>query len=173
MGKTTPWLANRTGNFGEAFPNVEAIDFTIDDNPWGWYNVRGHRPLHFTSASATSFIPCPNDRCRRGGFDFGTFLRNLDVNWAYSFNPLRAYPLVHAGNPRSMMCPAPPILLQRLTDGLYFDLMRADRGFGNAIGKAFERYVGTVALRIGKDTFEFREEACWGNPSVEAWTGSS
>lgn len=76
MGKTTPWLANRTGNFGEAFPNVEAIDFTIDDNPWGWYNVRGHRPLHFTSASATSFIPCPNDRCRRGGFDFGTFLRN-------------------------------------------------------------------------------------------------
>lgn len=76
MGKTSPWLANRTGNFGEAFPNVEAIDFTIDDNPWGWYNVRGHRPLHFTSVSATSFIPCPNDRCRRGGFDFGTFLRN-------------------------------------------------------------------------------------------------
>lgn len=90
--------------------------------------------------------------------------QSFDVNWAYSFNPLRAYPLVHAGNPRSLMCPAPPILLQRLTDGLYFDLMRADRGFGNAIGKAFECYVGTVALRIGNDTFEFREEACWGKP---------
>jgi hypothetical protein len=76
MGTTKPWLAHNTGNFGEAFPNVEGIDFTIDDNPWGWYNVRGHRPLRFTSASATSFIPCPNDRCRRGGFDFGTFLRN-------------------------------------------------------------------------------------------------
>jgi len=93
MGKTTPWLANRTGNFGEAFPNVEAIDFTIDDNPWGWYNVRGQRPLHFTSASATSFIPCPNDRCRRGGFDFGTFLRNhtygakiTDVDQSYPCN---------------------------------------------------------------------------------------
>ncbi|HQS96252.1 MAG: hypothetical protein B7X90_10770 [Novosphingobium sp. 17-62-19] len=53
--------------------------------------------------------------------------QSYDVNWAYSFNPLRAYPLVHTGNPRSVMCPAPPILLQRLTDGLYFDLMRADR----------------------------------------------
>ena len=93
MGETTPWLARGTGNFGEAFPNVEAIDFTIDDNPWGWYNVRGHRPLHFTSASATSFIPCPNDRCQRGGFDFGTFLPNhtygseiTSVDQSYSCN---------------------------------------------------------------------------------------
>jgi hypothetical protein len=76
MGKTKPWLARRAGDFSEAFPNVEAIDFTIDDNPWGWYNVRGNRPLRLTRASATSFIPCPNDRCRRGGFDFGTLLRN-------------------------------------------------------------------------------------------------
>lgn len=90
--------------------------------------------------------------------------QSFDVNWAYSFNPLRAYPLVHAGNPRSLMCPAPSILLQRLTDGLYFDLMRADRGFGNAIGRAFESYVGTVSKRIGKDLFELREEACWGKP---------
>ena len=76
MGKTEPWLAGRTDDFSEAFPNIEAIEFTIDDNPWGWHNVRGHRPLRFTRASATSFIPCPNDRCRRGGFDFGTLLRN-------------------------------------------------------------------------------------------------
>lgn len=76
MSDTTPWLARRTGDFGQAFPNVEAIDFSIDDNPWGWYNVRGPRPLRFTSASATSHIPCPNDRCRRGGFDFGAFLSN-------------------------------------------------------------------------------------------------
>ena len=90
--------------------------------------------------------------------------QSFDVNWAYSFNPLRAFPLVHAGNPQSLMCPAPPILLQRLTDGLYFDLMRADRGFGNAVGKAFESYVGAVAKQIGQHDFEFLEEACWGKP---------
>lgn len=76
MDSREPWLGQRTDDFSEAFPNIEAIDFTIDDNPWGRYNVRGHRPLRFTRASATSRISCPNDRCRRGGFDFGTMLRN-------------------------------------------------------------------------------------------------
>jgi hypothetical protein len=90
--------------------------------------------------------------------------QSFDVNWAYSFNSLRAFPLVHAGNPRSVMCPAPPILLQRLTDGLYFDLIRADRGFGNAIGEAFEFYVGNVARKIVGDRFELHEEARWGKP---------
>jgi len=74
-----PWLARRTSDFSAAFPNVEAIDFTIDDDPWGWYNVRGSRPLRFTSASATSFIRCPNDRCRRGGFDFGSLLQTYTI----------------------------------------------------------------------------------------------
>lgn len=76
MDRAEPWLGRRTDDFNAAFPNIAAIDITIDDNPWGWYNVRGPRPLRYSSASATSSIPCPNDRCRRGGFDFGTFLRN-------------------------------------------------------------------------------------------------
>lgn len=90
--------------------------------------------------------------------------QSFDVNWAYSFNPLRAYPLTHAGNPRSVMCPVPPILVQRLTDGLYFDLIRADKGFGHAVGKSFEAYVGAVAARIGEGHFDLREEQSWGKP---------
>jgi hypothetical protein len=90
--------------------------------------------------------------------------QSFDVNWAYSFNPLRAYPLVHAGNPRSLICPAPSLLLQRLTDGLYFDLMRADGRFGNAIGKAFETYVGAAVVRIGKGAFELLDEVRWRKP---------
>lgn len=108
-----------------------------------------------------------SDRISRSSDDLRTATierQSYDVNWAYSFNPLRAFPLVHAGTPRSLMCPAPPILLQRLTDGLYFDLIRADRRFGSAIGKAFENYVGKVVERIGGDVFELREEACWGKP---------
>lgn len=90
--------------------------------------------------------------------------QSYDVNWAYSFNPLRAFPLVHAGNPHSLMCPAPSILLQRLTDGLYFDLMRADKGFGNAIGAAFESYVGKVTERIADGAFDMLGEEVWGKP---------
>lgn len=87
-----------------------------------------------------------------------------DVNWGFSFNPVRKFPLVHAGNTRSVMCPAPPMLMQRLTDGLYFDLMQADRGFGSAVGKAFEDYVGHVIAKIGNGGFDIRGEECWGKP---------
>jgi len=91
-------------------------------------------------------------------------LQCYDVNWAHSFNPLRAYPLVHAGNPASVMCPAPPLLIQRLTDGLYFDLIRSDRAFGDAIGTAFEAYVGKVAAAIGGGAFTLLPEGRWGKP---------
>lgn len=90
--------------------------------------------------------------------------QRYDVNWGFSFNPVRKFPLVHAGNPRSVMCPAPAMLIQRLTDGLYFDLMNADRGFGSAVGKAFEDYVGRIANQIGQGKFEVRGEQCWGKP---------
>ncbi|PTQ12093.1 hypothetical protein CLG96_05865 [Sphingomonas oleivorans] len=70
------WLGGRAAYFDEAYPNVERIDFTIDDNLYGWLDIRGSRPLNFTAASSSRFVPCPNDRCRRGGFDFGAFLRN-------------------------------------------------------------------------------------------------
>jgi hypothetical protein len=90
--------------------------------------------------------------------------QKFDVDWAYTFNPLRAFPLVHAGNPRSVMCPAPPILIQRLTDGLYFDLIRVDKRFGHAVGSAFEDYVGAAAVAIGGGAFNLLEEQCWGKP---------
>lgn len=87
-----------------------------------------------------------------------------DVNWAYSFNPLRAYPLVHAGSVHSLLCPAPALLIARLTDGISFDLMKADTQFGNAIGAAFEAYVGLAMTKIGGDRFALIKEARWGRP---------
>jgi hypothetical protein len=90
--------------------------------------------------------------------------QSFDVNWAYSFNPLREFPLINMGSPRSTICPAPPVLLQRLTDGLYFDLMRADKGFGDAIGHAFEAYVGKVAEAISNEHFTLVPEMRWGKP---------
>ncbi|WP_448657715.1 hypothetical protein ACPVPU_09585 [Sphingomonas sp. CJ99] len=107
------------------------------------------------------------DRISRSANDLRTATverQSYDVNWAYSFNPLRAFPLVHAGNPGALMCPVPTILLQRLTDGLYFDFINAHSSFGNVIGKAFEHYVGKVVERIGGDVFDLREEARWGKP---------
>jgi hypothetical protein len=108
-----------------------------------------------------------SDRISRSADDLRTATINCqsyDVNWAFNFNPLREFPLVHPGDPRSLMCPAPPILLQRLTDGLYFDLIRSNAHFGSAIGKAFECYVSKAVKRIGGNSFDLLEEACWGKP---------
>jgi len=90
--------------------------------------------------------------------------QSFDVNWSYTFNPLREYPLVHGGNPNSILCPAPQLLVQRLTDGLYFDLIRADKGFGDAIGHAFEAYVGEMAKAIGGTAFDLLPEVRYGKP---------
>jgi hypothetical protein len=132
-----------------------------------------HRPtpsfefLQVADKSVREPVEALSERISRSPAELRKLARehqSFDINWAYSFNPLREYPLVHAGNARSTMCPAPPILIQRLTDGLYFDLMRSDRQFGNAIGKAFEDYVGEAARSISDGHFDFLPEFRWGKP---------
>lgn len=90
--------------------------------------------------------------------------QTFGVNWAFSFNALRGRPLLHAGNPQSVMCPLPIMLAQRLTDGLYFDLIRADGSFGDRVGGAFEDYVGELAGRIGDGWLDLLKEVRWGKP---------
>jgi hypothetical protein len=94
--------------------------------------------------------------------------QSYGVNWAFSFNPMREYPLLHAGNPDSVMCPIPTMLVRRLTDGLFFDLIRSDDQFGDAVGDAFEAYVGSVAAHLGGDWLERHGEAIWGTPECKS-----
>lgn len=90
--------------------------------------------------------------------------QSFGVNWAFSFNAMRQYPLIHAGNPASVICPSPTMLIRRLSDGLYFDLISADKGFGDAVGKSFEDYVGEAAEKIGERWLELLPEQTWGSP---------
>jgi hypothetical protein len=77
VAKDEPWLTKPTNSFEEAFPNVAAIDFEIDPDP---YKQFGKASVRITRASLRSFVSCPNERCRRGGFDFGQFL----MDYTYS-----------------------------------------------------------------------------------------
>ena len=74
MSKSERWLAKPTNSFEEAFPNVQDISFQIDPDPYKQF-AQAH-PVNITRASPKSFVRCPNERCRRGGFDFGEFLLN-------------------------------------------------------------------------------------------------
>lgn len=69
--------------------------------------------------------------------------QSFDINWAYNINPLRLHPLVRVSEVE-IICPMPPLLLRRLTDGLYFDLVTHRVEFDRAFGPAFQNYVGEV-----------------------------
>jgi hypothetical protein len=66
-------------------------------------------------------------------------------DFAYSYNPLRQYPLVHVflNGTHRVMCPIPTYLFHRFTSGIFFELC-GERGFGDDYGHAFEAYIGDV-----------------------------
>lgn len=91
-------------------------------------------------------------------------VQKYDINWAYTFNPLREFPLIHAGNERSMMCPVPYLLTRRLTEGVYYDLVRRDDNSAGRFGHAFEAYVGRAATKEIGDHAAVIGEQVYGQP---------
>jgi len=65
--------------------------------------------------------------------------------WLYASFPLEHTPLIRldAANPDRLLCPVPRYLLNRVTSGIFYDIVNSD-GFANAYGYAFQRYVGEV-----------------------------
>ena len=74
----------------------------------------------------------------------------LDHAYAYQVGPLRQFPLVivQANSQQYCLCPLPTLLFWRLTSGLYFDLSKGDRDFGNALGNSFENHVGEIIAAV-------------------------
>lgn len=72
--------------------------------------------------------------------------RRIDTGWARSWNALESTPLVNidADNPTDYICPLPALLLLRVTEGLFYDLVKSGEKFGKPYGHAFESYVGEV-----------------------------
>lgn len=71
--------------------------------------------------------------------------QRLDQNYFYTFNPLRAFPIIQMnyGGVDSYVCPIPTLLFYRLTTGIFYDLV-GERDFGGPYGLAFQNYVGEV-----------------------------
>jgi hypothetical protein len=77
-------------------------------------------------------------------------VHRLDHAYAYQVGPIRQFPLIDLEheNGRLVLCPLPTLLFWRLTSGLYYDLIKDDPDFGQALGASFERYVGEVLSRV-------------------------
>lgn len=72
-------------------------------------------------------------------------VQSYDNQWAYTLNPLEGTPLVciDLKHPNRLHCPIPQFLMQRITRGIFYDLINAT-DFGNPYGLAFQEYIGEV-----------------------------
>lgn len=68
-----------------------------------------------------------------------------DETFMYTWNPLAATPLVSlsTAHPHLLHCPIPHFVLQRVSQGLYYEISAAE-GFNNPFGASFQAYVGEV-----------------------------
>jgi hypothetical protein len=69
--------------------------------------------------------------------------QKYDNRFAYSYSSLIAYPLIRMDwdNKDALLCPIPRYLLERITNGLYYEICNSD-GFDHAFGEAFQSYIG-------------------------------
>jgi hypothetical protein len=70
----------------------------------------------------------------------------FDINWAYTFNPLRSKPLIRISSSQ-VICPIPAFLLRRATSEIYYDLVRHEAEFARHFGPAVQSLVGEIARR--------------------------
>ena len=89
--------------------------------------------------------------------------RSLDENWAYSFHPLRQFPLIAVAGGGQHLCPIPGLLARRFTDGLYFDLGRGKNVLSRELGPAFQAYVGDVLEASASAAYDILPEERYGS----------
>jgi hypothetical protein len=80
--------------------------------------------------------------------------------WLYATFPLEHTPLIRfdPAHPDNVLCPVPRYLLNRVTSGVFYDIVNSD-GFANAYGDAFQHYVGEViAATLLPPRFQVIEE---------------
>lgn len=86
--------------------------------------------------------------------------REMNENIFYSYNPLRAKPILTYEN--TYFCPIPLLLYWQTTDGIYYSIVK-EKGFENAFGASFEKYIGEVlSLACDSNRFEILPESTYG-----------
>jgi hypothetical protein len=100
----------------------------------------------------TCDLPTLRDRTRQ--------CQQYNDAWLYASFPLEHTPLIRLDpiNPDQLVCPVPRYLFNRVTSGVFYDIVNSD-GFASAYGDAFQRYVGEViSATVSTPAFSVVEE---------------
>lgn len=83
--------------------------------------------------------------------------RVLRSKWpliAYRPSILRRHPIIRLqSDPSKLVCPLPELIFNRVTQGLYFDVVSDEGAIRDALGESFENYVADL-LNIGGAKFD-------------------
>ena len=116
--------------------------------------------LNFNPRSVIDNLTLDLDSIKKSAYE----VRSLNLNWAYSFNPLWLHPLISIEGGKRIICPIPGLLARRMTDGLYFDIAGHDVDVLSAsMGPAFQTYIGEVLERANGGRFEINAEQPYGS----------
>lgn len=71
--------------------------------------------------------------------------QEFNDTFEYTYNPMRAYPIIKMPFKRkdSLVCPMVPLLFWRVTSGLYYEICD-EKDFGDNFGHSFQKYIGNV-----------------------------
>jgi|GEM_PF-863893 len=90
-------------------------------------------------------------------------------DYVYAYNSLIGYPLIKIdfGNKTYLTCPLPTLFLNRITDGVYYNLIddrniNADK-IKNDLGSAFQSYVGEYITATTESTLRLLPEQRYGS----------
>jgi len=77
--------------------------------------------------------------------------QSYDQDYAYTFNPLRKYPLIQVNlqGKSAVIAPIPTFLFRRFTEGVYYEIC-GDNRFPDAFGRSFQNYVGDVLVAANR-----------------------
>jgi len=78
--------------------------------------------------------------------------KSYDQDYAYTFNPLKVFPLIQVtlnGKP-TLVAPLPTFLIRRFSEGIYYEICN-EPGFPKAFGEAFQGYVGEAIQTINEN----------------------
>jgi len=111
---------------------------------WGMSTSRDYGVLGVSTEVSEAFfgrITCALDELKEKIAE----RQSYDRDWAYTWNPLEATPLVsfHPEFPDRVICPIPRYLSRRVSTGIFYDLVRST-DFDNPFGNSFQAYVGAV-----------------------------
>lgn len=86
--------------------------------------------------------------------------QEFDDRFEYTYNPMRAYPIIKMPFKRkdSLVCPMLTLLFWRITSGLYYEICD-EKDFGDNFGHSFQKYIGNVIEKANNNkAIKFMEE---------------